>query len=123
MKLTLPHTLKSNKFLEKIGLFLPPGQLNTTIQLEFLKPLSLFPYIELLRAWRAGLNTQTESVKTKGLLFSLGWKTHHVLACLWSASEGAVPVFTTEHDFVTDVEIRPTKNVVCISVRNIAVAI
>jgi hypothetical protein len=121
MILTLPEALKTSNLLQKIGLNFPPEKLDSNVHLSFVRSLSLFPYIELLRTWHNGLKDQSESVKTKGLLFSLGWKTHHVLACLWSAAEGRVPVFTTEYDFVADVEIKPTRSVVCISVKNIAV--
>jgi hypothetical protein len=117
--LIVPDSMRDSEVLQRIGLATPEEREKANVHVEFMGPRKVFEYVSYLRSWYSQLRSEDEIIKGQGVIFSVGWKTHHLMAALWCVSESFIPILTTSQDYITRVSIRPTKDIVCISIRNI----
>jgi hypothetical protein len=117
--LVIPETMKDGEVLQRIGLGTSEEREKSNVHLEFLGPKRVFEYVSYLRSWETQLQRDDKIIRGQGVIFSVGWKTHHLMAALWCVAESAVPVLTTARDYVTRIAIKPTADVMCINIRNI----
>lgn len=116
LDLILPMVAKNDEFLESLDIANKQGGTTSVTHIDH---LGLFDLLDALRGWKERERSD-DGILPQSLLFSVGWKTHHVISCLWSIAESECPVMTTSEDVVIDLTIKPRGEFVTIVVSNIA---